>query len=303
MRSTRRPCRAGASRRSRRGGRLAQQRLVARDAVVLQEPLLAHEGADPQDPSPSSMASRPATPLMSTSAAGRIPPELQELDEALPAGQHVDVVAVEQAERLLDRGGGVVRERGRLHARVRYSVEPQPLRRLLPRRRRAFLISGKTERSSVVTSGQSSSTRLPAGRARTSARCRRAARTRPEKNDPSRGSPAPARASVRRLVVVDVDADVVVRRRGRVALEQVQLEVAEAQVLDRERERVGRDLLHPEDLGVEAHRALEVARDEADVVEPCGPHGLPSTADRTDRSTLTSGVLSTVTFPGDNLAV
>ena len=58
----------------------------------------------------------------------------------------------------------------------------------------------------------------------------------------------------------------------RVALEEVQLQVAEAQVLDRERERVGRDPLHPEHLDVEAHRPLEVVGVNADVVEAGRAH-------------------------------
>ena len=61
------------------------------------------------------------------------------------------------------------------------------------------------------------------------------------------------------------------------SLKQMQLQVAEPQVLHREPERVRRDLLHPEHLGVEAHGLLEVVRVDADVVEPGRPHGSDAT--------------------------
>jgi hypothetical protein len=53
--------------------------------------------------------------------------------------------------------------------------------------------------------------------------------------------------------------------RLRFALEQVELQVAKPQVLHREGEVVGRDLLHPEHLDVEAHRFVELSRVPAHV--------------------------------------
>ena len=67
--------------------------------------------------------------------------------------------------------------------------------------------------------------------------------------------------------VVHGDREVVQRRDGGVALEEVQLAVAEAQPGGREADVRHRQPLAAEQLLVEARRALEVARRERDVVE------------------------------------
>jgi len=64
----------------------------------------------------------------------------------------------------------------------------------------------------------------------------------------------------------------VVPRRLRVPLEDVKLEIAQPHVPDGEGEGVRREPFHPEDIDVEAHRMPQVARVNADVVEPRGPH-------------------------------
>src|ERR1700737_2511181 len=60
--------------------------------------------------------------------------------------------------------------------------------------------------------------------------------------------------------------------RLRFALEQMEREVPKPQVLHREGEVVGRDLLHPEHLDVEAHRFVELSRVHAHVVEAGRSH-------------------------------
>ena len=57
---------------------------------------------------------------MSISSLRTREPEVQQWNEALPAGEHLGVVAVlsEQRERLVDAAGAVVGERRRLHPLV-----------------------------------------------------------------------------------------------------------------------------------------------------------------------------------------
>ena len=90
------------------------------------------------------------------------------------------------------------------------------------------------------------------------------------------------------LEVVDVDADVVVQRRVGVPLEEVELQVAEPQVLDRERERVGRDRLHPEDFDVEPRGFPEIPSVDAHVVEPRRAHSPRAYNATTSPSRVTS---------------
>ena len=67
--------------------------------------------------------------------------------------------------------------------------------------------------------------------------------------------------------VVDRDGEVVQRRHRRLALEEVQLAVAEAQPHGREADVRHRQPLAPEELFVETRRALDVRRRERDVIE------------------------------------
>src|SRR4051812_30761284 len=85
--------------------------------------------------------------------------------------------------------------------------------------------------------------------------------------------PALARLAIRRLEVVDVEADVVEVRRGHVALEDVQLHISGLEPLDLHVWEVGAgDAPHGEHLGVEAHRLLQIAGVDADVGEAGRAH-------------------------------
>ena len=70
--------------------------------------------------------------------------------------------------------------------------------------------------------------------------------------------PSVARHDEGGLEVVDVEADAVVGRRRRLAHEEVQLLVAQAQPLDVHVEVGAGQALHPEHLGVEAKSAVRV---------------------------------------------
>lgn len=67
--------------------------------------------------------------------------------------------------------------------------------------------------------------------------------------------------------VVDGQADVVLRRRIALVLEEVELQVADAEPLHRHGEGRRRDPLHAEDLLVEAGRLVEVHGGDAHVVQ------------------------------------
>jgi S-adenosylhomocysteine hydrolase len=73
---------------------------------------------------------------------------------------------------------------------------------------------------------------------------------------------------VDRLEVGDGDPEMVMAGRLQIALEQMQLRVAERQPLHGDAEVGRRDALGAEELGVEVDRLLEVERVDADVVDP-----------------------------------
>ncbi len=77
---------------------------------------------------------------------------------------------------------------------------------------------------------------------------------------------------VDRLEVVHFERDVLKLRRGRVVLEEVDLEVAEAQPDEGSGKPRRRQPLQPERALVEGCRLLEVVGADTHVVEPCRPH-------------------------------
>src|SRR5215203_3487917 len=78
--------------------------------------------------------------------------------------------------------------------------------------------------------------------------------------------------SIRGLEVVDVESEVMLLRGGVFVQEEVELQITYPQPAHRPGE-VGRgDLLHPEQVRVEAYRLLQVGGTDADVGEPSRPH-------------------------------
>ena len=80
------------------------------------------------------------------------------------------------------------------------------------------------------------------------------------------------RLDVHGLEVLDVEAEVVVRRRVRVTLEEMELLVAEAEPDHGMAELRRGDSLHPEDVLVEPRRLLEIDRVHRHVVDASCSH-------------------------------